>query len=149
MTEFLQTNYTWLTAFHIIALISWMAGMLYLPRLYVYHAGAAKGSELSETLKTMERRLLRYIMNPAMIATFIFGLAMLAANPSIMVGAGWMHAKLLLVLLMAGAHGFYAVCRKGFERDDNTHTANFYRVWNEIPTVLMIIIVILVIVKPF
>ena len=148
MSEFLQTHYLWIQSLHIISVIAWMAGMLYLPRLYVYHASAAKGSELSETFKVMERRLLRFIMNPAMIATYLFGVLMIAANPAIMSG-GWIHVKLLLVVAMSGVHGFYGICRKKFERDENTHSSKFYRVWNEVPTVMMIAIVILAMVKPF
>lgn len=146
--DFLLQHYLWLKAAHVIAFLSWMAGMLYLPRLYVYHASAEKGSVQSETFKVMERRLLRAIMTPALIATFLFGLLMIAANPAIM-QMGWIHAKLLLVLIMAGVHGFYAKCRKDFERDANTRSPKFYKVWNEVPTVLMIVIVILAIVKPF
>jgi putative membrane protein len=150
MTDFILTHYLWIKSLHVIAVIAWMAGMLYLPRLFVYHADAPKGGELSETLKIMERRLLRYIINPAMIATFLFGGLMLWANwEGLMLGAGWMHAKLLLVFLLAGVHGMLAKYRKIFARDDNTRPAKFYRILNEAPTVLMIVIVILVIVKPF
>lgn len=150
MTDFILTHYLWIKSLHVIAVIAWMAGMLYLPRLFVYHADAPKGGELSETLKIMERRLLRYIINPAMIATFLFGGLMLWANwEGLMLGAGWMHAKLLLVFLLAGVHGMLAKYRKIFARDDNTRPAKFYRILNEVPTVLMIVIVILVIVKPF
>lgn len=150
MTDFILTHYLWFKALHLIALIAWMAGMLYLPRLFVYHAGAQKGSELSETFKIMEKRLLRYIMNPAMIATFILGGLMLYANWSgLMTGQGWMHAKLLLVLMMAGMHGFLSGARRKFERDENTRPARFYRICNEAPTLLLIAIVILAVVKPF
>ena len=148
MITFLQEYYNWLLALHIISVISWMAGMLYLPRLFVYHADAPHGSQLSETFKIMERRLLRYIMNPAMITSFAFGFAMLVANPALFEG-GWMHVKLTLVLFLAGAHGFLAASRKKFERDANTRPAGFYRVINEVPTVLMIGIVIMAVVKPF
>jgi len=140
--------YPWLMTFHILAVIAWMAGMLYLPRLYVYHAGTEKGSDKSETFKVMERRLLRAIINPAMIATYLFGILMIAANPALL-EQGWLHAKIALVVLMTVAHGLFARWRKVFERDENTKPAGFYRVWNEIPTLLMIFIVILVIVKPF
>lgn len=150
MTDFILTHYLWIKSLHVIAVIAWMAGMLYLPRLFVYHADAPKDGELSETLKIMEHRLLRYIINPAMIATFLFGGLMLWANwEGLMLGAGWMHAKLLLVFLLAGVHGMLAKYRKIFARDENTHPAKFYRILNEGPTVLMIVIVILVIVKPF
>ncbi|MGQ0526686.1 MAG: protoporphyrinogen oxidase HemJ [Alphaproteobacteria bacterium] len=145
--NFLMIYYSWLKALHIIAVIAWMAGMLYLPRLFVYHSTAAKGSELSKTFKIMERRLFKFIMTPAMLAAFLFGALMLAANPTLM-SEPWMHAKLGLVFLMAGAHGFFAGCVKKFARDENTRSAKFYRIINEIPTVLLIAIVILVVVKP-
>jgi putative membrane protein len=135
-------------ALHIISVISWMAGMLYLPRLYVYHADADKGSELSETLKIMERKLLRIIMNPAMILTFVFGGLMIWENPELF-KQGWMHAKISLVVLMTGFHGLLARWRKQFVKDQNTRNARFYRLVNEVPTVLMIIVVILVVMKPF
>ncbi len=147
--DFLTTHYEWLKALHVIAVIAWMAGMLYLPRLFVYHAGATKGSELSETFKVMERRLLRLIMNPAMIATFLFGGLIVAANPGYLMVQPWLHAKLLFVLMMAGCHGFFAVCVKKFSKDENTRSAKFYRYMNEVPTLLMIVIVVLVVVKPF
>lgn len=146
--DFILQNYLWFKALHLIAVMSWMAGMLYLPRLYVYHADAPKGSDKSETFKVMERRLLKFIMNPAMIATFLLGLLMIAANPSIMQG-GWIHAKMLLVLLMAIVHMLYAKWRKAFERDENVRPAKFFRMWNEAPTLLMIVIVILAVAKPF
>jgi len=139
--------YDWIKAAHIIAVISWMAGMLYLPRLYVYHAGAATGSELSETFKIMERRLLRGIINPAMIATWIFGLWLVYLGDHWR--EGWLHGKLTLVIIMQIVHAAYARWRKAFANDANTHSAKFYRVMNEVPTVLMIGIVILAIVKPF
>ncbi len=140
--------YDWIKALHIISVIAWMAGMLYLPRLFVYHAGAKTGSELSETLKIMERRLLRGIINPAMAATFVFGIWMILLNPDIM-HHGFMHAKLGLVLLMVGIHGFLAKCRRHFADGRNSHTARFYRILNEAPTVLLILIVILIVVRPF
>jgi putative membrane protein len=150
MAEFIVHHYDWIKAFHVIAVISWMAGMLYLPRLYVYHATADKGSELSETLKIMERRLLRLIINPAMIVAFILGVAMIYANPSMLTGGGkWLHVKLTAVFLLFAFHGLLSRWRKAFLRDENKHSAGFYRKVNEIPTLLMIIIVITVIVKPF
>jgi putative membrane protein len=127
-----------------------MAGMLYLPRLYVYHADAKPGGDASELLKIMERRLLRFIINPAMIATWIFGLWL--ANIygwENLKTAGWFHAKISLVILMQVCHAFLARWRKDFAADRNTHTAKFYRIINEVPTVLMIVIVLLVVVKPF
>ena len=149
MTQFLLDNYLWLKSFHLIAVISWMAGLLYLPRLYVYHVNAPKGGELSETLKTMERKLLRYIMNPAMMVSWVFGILMLTANPAIMSAGGWIHVKLLLVVLMSACHMIFAKWRKEFERDENTRNEKFYRWWNEAPTILMIFIVILAVAEPF
>ena len=140
--------YDWIKALHVIAVMAWMAGMLYLPRLYVYHVAAAVGSELSTTLKIMERRLLRAIINPAMLAAFGFGIWLLVLNPSLL-QAPWLHAKLALVLAMTALHGMLARWRKAFAEDRNTHTAKFYRVMNEVPTVLLVGIVILVIVRPF
>lgn len=150
MSDFILTHYLWFKAFHLVAVIAWMAGMLYLPRLFVYHADAEKGSVLSETLKIMEYRLLRYIINPAMGAVFLLGGLMLWANwEGLMSGQGWMHAKLLLVFALAGLHGCFSRWRKQFARDENTRPAKFYRMMNEVPTILMIGIIVLVIVKPF
>ena len=140
--------YEWLKALHVISIISWMAGMLYLPRLYVYHADADKGSELSETLKIMERRLLRIIINTAMILAWVFGLWMLAKNPALLSGS-WLHVKLAAVIGLQVFHACLSRWRKAFLEDRNTRPASFYRKINEIPTVLMIVIVIMVIVKPF
>jgi putative membrane protein len=139
--------YLWIKAFHVIAVISWMAGMLYLPRLFVYHCTAAPGSPPSETFKVMERRLLRLIINPAMIATWILGLWL--AWDMGWWQAGWLHAKIALVVVMSAVHGFFARCVKDFTADRNTRSQRFYRIFNEVPTVLMIVIVILVVVKPF
>lgn len=140
--------YEWLKALHLIAVIAWMAGMLYLPRLFVYHAAAKSGSELAETFKLMERRLLRFIMTPAMLATYLFGIWMLATNPALL-QEPFMHAKLTLVLILTGVHGWFAKLRRDFATDANRHSQKFYRVINEVPTLLMIGIVILVIVRPF
>jgi putative membrane protein len=139
--------YEWAKALHIIAVISWMAGMLYLPRLFVYHCDAEIGSKQSETFKVMERRLLKAIINPAMIATWIFGLYLMWSAG--WYTSGWFHAKLLLVLLMSGVHGFLTARVRDFALDRNTRSAKFYKIINEVPTVLMILIVILVVVKPF
>jgi putative membrane protein len=139
--------YLWMKSFHIIAVIAWMAGMLYLPRLFVYHCEAEAGSRQSETFKVMERRLLRAIINPAMIATWAFGL-WLAWDAGFFSDA-WLHAKLALVLVLSGVHGFLARCVRDFADDRNTRPQRFYRIINEVPTVLMILIVILVVVKPF
>ena len=139
--------YEWIKAFHIIAVIAWMAGMLYLPRLFVYHSVAEMGSPQSETFKVMERRLLRAIINPAMIATWIFGLWL--AWQGGFFRAPWLHGKLALVLLLSGVHGLFARWVKDFAADRNRHSQKFYRIVNEAPTVLMIGIVILVVIKPF
>ena len=139
--------YDWLNAFHLIAVIAWMAGMLYLPRLFVYHCGAEPGSRQSETFKTMERRLLKAIINPAMIATWALGLWLAWIGPYLT--AGWLHAKLALVLILSGVHGLFARWVKDFAADRNRRSAAFYRIVNEVPTLLMIGIVILAIVKPF
>jgi len=140
--------YLWIKALHVISVIAWMAGILYLPRLFVYHSGAAPGSELSETLKVMERRLLRAIMTPAMLASYVFGIA-LVLSEFVDWKSGWLHVKLVLVLALTAGHGLMARWRKEFERDANKRPARFYRIANEIPTLLLIGIVILVIVKPF
>ena len=137
----------WLKALHIIAIIAWMAGMLYLPRLFVYHCEAASGSVQSETFKVMERRLLRAIVNPAMIASWVLGLWLAWAGNFL--SAPWLHGKLVLVLVMSGVHGMLARWTKDFAADRNRHTQRFFRIMNEVPTVLMIGIVILVVVKPF
>ena len=144
--------YAWIKAFHVIAVISWMAGMLYLPRLFVYHCAAAPGSVQSETFKVMERRLLRAIINPAMIASWVLGLWLAWEGPDSRYGwfaSGWFDAKLVLVLALSGVHGMLARWMKAFAVDQNRHSARFYRIINEVPTLLMIGIVILVVVKPF
>lgn len=141
-------SYEWLKALHMIAVISWMAGLLYLPRLYVYHADATPGGEHAERLKVMERRLLRFIMTPALIASFLFGVWMLADNPALL-EAPFMQVKLGLVAGLAALHGFLARARRLFAADANRHSARFWRILNEVPTALMIGIVILVVVKPW
>ncbi|MBB4066852.1 protoporphyrinogen oxidase HemJ [Gellertiella hungarica] len=139
--------YLWVKALHVIAVISWMAGMLYLPRLFIYHTDAPVGSVQSETFKVMEQRLLKVIMGPAMALSWIFGLY-LAWTVHHFEG-GWLHAKLLAVVGLSAAHGFFARSAQAFARDENRRTARFWRLINEVPTVLMILIVILVIVQPF
>jgi putative membrane protein len=142
--------YLWLKALHIIAFIAWMAGMLYLPRLFVYHAQSGPGSAQSETFKVMERRLLKAIMTPAMIATWLLGLALIwQMGSAAFAQAHWLHAKLVLVLAMSGLHGYFAGQVKQFAADGNRHSAKFYRILNEMPTILLIVIVILATVKPF
>ena len=148
MQEFLLDYYFWLKSIHLIAVISWLAGLLYLPRLFVYHATAEKGSELSETFKIMERRLLRIIMNPAMIIAWVFGGLMLYADNSLFEQA-WMHVKLLSVSLMTIMHHIFAKWFKAFVKDENKQTEKIFRIANEVPTILMIIIVIMAIAKPF
>jgi protoporphyrinogen IX oxidase len=139
--------YPWLKAFHVIAVISWMAGMLYLPRLFVYHCEAPVGSPQSETFKMMERRLLRAIINPAMVVTWVLGLWL--AIEGGFLKAGWLHGKLVLVLILSAMHGVFTHFVRDFAEDRNAHSQKFYRILNEVPTVLMIGTVILVIVKPF
>jgi len=139
--------YEWIKALHVIAVIAWMAGMLYLPRLFVYHCEAVVGSKQSETFKVMERRLLKAIINPAMIVTWLAGIYLAWAGHFF--SAGWFHGKLLLVVLLSGIHGFFFSLVKDFAADRNTRSHKFYRVINEVPTVLMIGIVVLVVVKPF
>lgn len=142
--------YSYVKAFHLISVISWMAGMFYLPRLFVYHASATPGSELSETLKVMEYRLLRFIINPAMIASWVFGLTLIFAFGIIDFSTDiWLHVKLTLVIALSAFHGMLSKWRKQFAADQNTRSPKFYRIANEVPTILMIVIVILVIVKPF
>ncbi len=149
MGEILIALNPWIKAFHVIAVIAWMAGILYLPRLFVYHADAPVDSGRSEMLKVMERRLLRAIMNPAMIAVFLLGGLLLATPGALGDGGFWWHAKLALVLLLAVIHMAMGAWRKAFEEDRNTRPAKFFRMVNEVPTVLMIAIVILVMVRPF
>lgn len=141
--------YLWYKSIHIIAIIAWMAGMLYLPRLFVYHAAEQKGSKTSETFKVMEKKLLRYIMNPAMIASYIFGILVISQSTAYYMNSGWLHAKLTLVILLSATHGYFAKLTKDFASDNNKKTQKFFRIINEVPTLLMIIIVILVVVKPF
>ncbi len=142
-------GYLWLKALHVIAVISWMAGLLYLPRLFVYHTQTRPGSEASERFKVMERLLMKAIMLPAMIVSWGAGLAMIWLGDLLAYGGGWLWLKLVLVVLLSGAHGFLSKTRKRFELDANERPERFFRIFNEVPTVLMIFIVILVIVKPF
>ncbi|MGO4175647.1 protoporphyrinogen oxidase HemJ [Bosea sp. TAF32] len=139
--------YEWIKAFHVVAVISWMAGMLYLPRLMVYHAEAQIGSIQSETFKIMERRLLKGIINPAMILTWVLGLYL--SWYGFAFKGGWLHAKLLLVLILSGIHGVLVKHVRAFAQDKNQKSPRYFRILNEVPAVLMLVIVILVIVKPF
>jgi len=143
------TIYLIVKALHLLSLISWMAGMLYLPRLFVYHVDAEVGGVQSETFKVMERRLLKAIMTPAMLATWIFGIWLLSFGTVDMGSDIWFHIKLTLVIAMTVIHMMAAKWRKDFEADKNTRTARFFRIMNEVPAVLMVAIVLLVVVKPF
>lgn len=147
--DWLTGAYLWVKAAHIIAVISWMAGLLYLPRLFVYHCDVAPGSSQSETFKVMERRLYRAIITPAMIAAWVFGLS-LAITPGVIDwGSGWFYAKLVLVVGLSGLHGFLGRQVRVFAVDQNQRGARFFRLINEIPTVILILVVVLVVVKPF
>ena len=142
------SNYIpWILAFHIIAVIAWMSAMLYLPRLFAYHTEAAPGSESSERFKVMERRLLKGIMNPAMIAVWILG-PLLAWLTGAYLDT-WLQIKFVLVIALSACHGFFVRCWRDFEADRNTHSQRFFRIANEVPALLMVFIVILVVVKPF
>lgn len=150
MSEFLAPHYLTLKAVHLIFVISWMAGLLYLPRLYVYHTQVTTGSEASEKFKVMERRLLRTIINPAGIVVFISGILLIIATGAGAPGTGaWLHAKIVLVLILGAVHGSLAKFRKEFERDERKRTERFYRILNEGPTLLMVVIVFLAVLKPF
>ncbi len=146
---FLAWFYPWTKALHVISLIAWMAGMLYLPRLYVYHCDTVPGSVESERFKVMEYRLLRQITNPAMMATWTFGLLLVLTPGIIDWSAGWWHVKLACVLLLSGFHGALSRWRRDFANDQRRRPQRFYRIANEVPTLLMVIIVIMVIVRPF
>jgi protoporphyrinogen IX oxidase len=146
MSDWISQWYDWIRAFHVISVIAWMAGLLYLPRLFVYHADLPPASPLAETFKVMERRLLRGIMTPAMIAVFIFGGLLLWVQDW---SQGWLHVKLTMVVVLTVVHHLLALWRKDFAADRNKRPARFYRIWNEVPTVTMVVIVIMAIVKPF
>ena len=141
--------YAWVKAFHVISVIAWMAGMLYLPRLFVYHADAPVGSERSEMLKVMERRLLRLIVNPAMVASYLFGTLLLLTPGVVTWSQGWIWVKLVLIGLLTVAHHVYVRWWKELDADRARRPARTYRIANEVPTLLMIGIVIMVIVRPF
>ena len=140
-------SYDVIKALHLISVMSWIAGLLYLPRLFVYHAETTIGSVRAETFKVMERRLLKAIMNPAMIASFVFGIWMIILAPGLLYEP-WMHVKILCVLLMAGCHGAFSKMRRKLENDEQPQWPRVYRIWNEVPTVLMVIIVFMAVVKP-
>ncbi len=142
-----QAAYPWLKSLHVVAVISWMAGLLYLPRLFIYHCDAAPGSEQSETFKVMEYRLLKVIMTPAMLISWVLGLWLAYQGGHL--AAPWFLAKFALVIALSGAHGYFAGAVRRFGQDQNDKPARHWRIVNEVPTVLMILIVILVVVKPF
>lgn len=144
--DFVYATYDWIKWLHVISVIAWMAGLFYLPRLFVYHCDAPAGSHMSETFKVMERRLLRAIMNPAMVASWGFGLLLSSAHDWT---SGWLLAKFALVIALTWHHHLQARWRKDFAEDRNARPARFYRLQNEVPTVLMVVIVLFVIVKPF
>jgi putative membrane protein len=144
--------FLWVKSLHVISVIAWMAALLYLPRLFAYHAAAAKGSEAAKVFTTMEARLLRGIMNPAFVLTWTFGLIMVFVYPAeagIDWKKGWVHTKALAVILLTVLHHVYARWRKDLANGRNTRSPRFYKMWNEVPAVLMIVIVIMVIGKPF
>lgn len=148
MSAFLLENYLWLKAVHLIAVIAWMAGMMYLPRLFVYHHGAEKGGEAERNFTVMERRLVKGIMNPSIGAVWFLGISMLVANPAVL-SDGWFHVKLAFVIAISGIHGFYAASQRKFEAGERPRTTKFWRIMNEAPFVALIVVVIMVIVKPF
>lgn len=150
MIDFFLEYFLWMKSLHIMSVIAWMAGMFYLPRLYVYHAeNGPVGSEMSETFKVMERKLLRAIINPAMISTWVFGLIMVFTPGVIDWGEIWPWVKAIMVILMSAYHGWLAARRKDFERDKNTRDGRHYRLMNEVPTVLMVVTVLMVELQPF
>ena len=146
--DFFQEYYYWILSLHIISFISWMAEMFYLPRLFVYHTRLEIGSDASEMFKEMERKLLRIIINPAMVATWVFGLALSLGQDSWNAG-GWFFIKFAAVIAMSGFHVYLSKWRRAFYRDQNEHDEKFFRMINEVPTILMIIIVFMAILKPF
>ena len=149
MSTWLTGAYPWVKSLHIVSMVAWMAGLLYLPRLYVYHSTASAGSELSETFKIMERRLLRGIMTPAMVATWGFGLALAGTPGAVDWRMGWIWAKLALVIGLTIFHFLLARWRAAFEADRNRASTRLFRIVNELPTLALIAIVVLVVVKPF
>lgn len=143
------TYYLWIKALHIISMVAAMAGMFYLPRLYVYHSQVKPGSDKCQMLQIMELKLLRFIINPAMISTFIFGILLIKINGDILMQSGWFHVKLTFVIILYGFHGFLAKIRKDFSKLQNTYSEKFFRIINEIPTICLIVIVIMAVIKPF
>jgi len=149
LNDVLSVLYPWVKSLHVMSVIAWMAGMFYLPRLYVYHCDTVPGSTDSERFKVMERRLLKQIINPAMISTWVFGLLLILTPGVVDWASGWWWVKFISVWLMSGFHGALSKWRRLFLEDRNTKPQRFYRIANEVPTVLMMIIVIMVIARPF
>lgn len=148
MAAFLSSIYLWIKAVHLVMVIAWMAGMMYLPRLFVYQHQSEKGGEAETYFIKMQRRLLKGIINPAMVAVWALGILMLIANPAIL-EQGWFHVKLAFVVLVSAIHGFYASSRRKFEKGERPRTEKFWRIMNEVPFLALIVIVVMVIVKPF
>ena len=148
MQDFIIQNYLWIKALHVISMVSWMAGLLYLPRLFAYHVEAGTDAKISATFQTMERKLIKIIMNPAMILTWIFGGLMLYGNTGLF-SQGWIHVKLLFVVLLSVLHMVFGKWRKNLAAGKNVKSAKFYKVWNEVPAVFMIVIVIMAVAEPF
>ena len=148
MAEFLASIYLWIKSLHLIAVIAWMAGMMYLPRLFIYHHQVEKGGEAEAKFIVMERRLLKGIINPSMIAVWLLGILMLIASPAIL-SSGWFYVKLTFVLVISGIHGFYAASRRKFEAGERPRTEEFWRITNEAPFILLIGVVFLAVLKPF
>ncbi len=149
LQDWLVSYYLVFKSLHIISVIALMAGLLYLPRLFVYHTQAKPGGELDETLKIMERKLLKIIINPALIATYVFGILLLLAPGMVDLKSGWLHGKLFLVLCLTGVHILMVRFQKDFAQNKNTKPQTFFRILNEVPTVLMILIIFLVVLQPF
>jgi protoporphyrinogen IX oxidase len=147
--NFLTTLYPWIKSFHVISVVAWMSGLLYLPRLFVYHCDTIPGSTDSERFKVMEYRLFKQITNPAMMATWTFGILLVLTPGVIDWSAGWWHVKLTCVVLMSGFHDAMSKWRREFMEDRNTRSQKFYRIANEVPAILLIVIVIMVIARPF
>lgn len=148
MKTALLSAYLWIKSFHLIMVIAWMAGMMYLPRLFVYQHQSAQGGEAEKYFIQMQRRLLKGIINPSMVLVWVLGIVMLYANPAILSEA-WFHVKLALVTAISAVHGYYAAARRRFEKGERPRSERFWRIMNEVPFLAMIVIVILVIVKPF
>ncbi len=148
MQEALASAYLWIKSLHILAVIAWMAGMMYLPRLFIYHFQSDRGGEAERLFVQMERRLLKGIMNPSLVAVWFFAILMLIANPAV-AASGWFAVKFMFVLGISGIHGYYAAARKSFETGNRVRSEKFWRIINEAPFILLIGVVFLAVVKPF